>query len=469
MSLLCSPREKCGVFGIYSPQRSQDPQILKIGLIFLQHRGQESAGITVSDFERVMTVKGMGLVASVLEDISRIFPFRIGIGHTRYSTAGSSAPESAQPIVVKTKWGELSIVHNGNLVNFSELRQELMKNGHVFQSDADSEVFLHLMNISSSNDPVDALVDAISKVKGSFSVLIASRDFLMVARDRFGIRPLFYGRGPCGELAFSSETVSFDVIGYETVGEFPPGQIWVLQEGRFEKVQYAEPLKRFCSFEAVYFSRPDSLFKVGGGRVNFYTVRKEFGKRLAKEAPVDADVVVPLPDSGTPAAVGFSEISGIPLEMLLVRNRYSGRTFIQPTQVTRRIGVRIKFNPVSQEIKGKRVVLVDDSIVRGTTITQVVRMMRRAGAREVHVRVASPPVKFPCFYGIDMPTFEELVASGDSFVDVGADSLVYLSYEGFREVLLGLYGEYAFCDACFSGNYPVEVPAISFVERKKKD
>lgn len=456
--------EKCGVVGIQLFSDSfQDyiGHLVRLSLYALQHRGQESAGIAILKKTKDIYLKtGMGLVSEVLEGLS--FPAgNAAIGHVRYSTAGTSSLKSAQPLLVDTFWGQIAVSHNGNITNVAKIKEFLSSEGAVFSSDSDTEVVLHLLNRSRGMNFYEAVASACSSLKGSFSFVFLWKGGLIAARDYMGIRPLEVGRFQNGWVV-ASETHVFDTIGATPYGEVPPGTVAWFTPHEMKVLRYKKAKSSFCVFEYIYFARPDAVFR----NISVYEVRKRMGQLLARQAPVNADIVIPLPDSGVPAALGFAQELGIKLEMAMVRNRYIGRTFIQPFQKIRAAGVHIKFNPVKKVLSGKRVVVVDDSIVRGTTMKRVVENLRKSGAVEVHVRIASPPIKFPCFYGIDMPTFEELVASyketDEVCKEIGADSLHYLSIEN----LVKAVGREDLCLACLNGNYPEEVEDANIQRRR---
>ena len=447
--------EKCGVCGIYGHPEAAN--LTYLGLHALQHRGQESSGIVSSNRCDLFSHRAMGLVADIFDrDVLRKLPGDHAIGHNRYSTAGSSEIKNAQPFVVETGFGSIAVAHNGNLVNAVDIRQELEREGAIFQSTMDTEVIVHLMARSEQRDVAGRLIEALHRVKGSYSLLILSEDQLLAVRDPHGFRPLVLGRLR-DTVVIASETCALDLIGAKFAREVEPGELIVVdREGMRSHRPFSKVPCAHCVFELIYFSRPDSL--VFGRTV--HDVRKRLGRRLAEESSVLADVVVPVPDSGVPAALGFAEAAGIPFDFGLIRNHYVGRTFIEPRQSIRHFGVKLKLNPVRSVIEGKRVVVVDDSIVRGTTSRKIVKMLRAAGAAEVHMRVSSPPTTHPCYYGIDTPTRQELVAATHSLEEtrtyVTADSLAYLSLEGLRDVVLP--GQETFCYACFSGAYPVSFP-----------
>ncbi|HZI64901.1 MAG TPA: amidophosphoribosyltransferase [Thermoanaerobaculia bacterium] len=442
----------CGIFGV---ERHEDAANLTyLGLYALQHRGQESAGIVSWDSQQMRVERGMGHVADIFgpRTLARL-PGTRAIGHTRYSTAGKSVIANAQPIVVKTSMGPLGIVHNGNLVNAVELRQRLEREGAIFQTTSDTEVILHLMARNPQPSVVESLLAALGEVRGAYSLLLLAQDCLIAARDPHGFRPLLLGSFE-GAACFASETCAFDLLGAAWGRELEPGEVAVARGGALEvfRLPPAEHPAR-CVFEHVYFARPDS--RIFGDAVS--EARLKMGARLAREAPADADIVVPIPDSGLFAALGYSRESGLPLEFALIRNHYVGRTFIEPRSSIRHFGVKVKLNPIPELIAGRRVVLIDDSIVRGTTSPKIVKLVRDAGAAEVHMRISCPPTRWPCHYGIDMPTREELIASSHELEEirrlVGADSLAYLSLEGMLASVSGPPESY--CNACWTGEYRV--------------
>jgi len=446
--------DECGVFGIFGHPEAANMTYL--GLHALQHRGQESAGIVCSDGEQLYAHRAMGLVqdAFTQEQLGQL-PGRIAIGHVRYSTAGGSHIKNAQPIAVDYARGSLAVCHNGNLTNAEELRAELEARGSIFQSDSDTEVFVHLVAASKEIAVEDRIADALARVKGAYSLLFLAEEAIVAVRDPMGIRPLCLGLLPSKKDAhvIASEPCAFDLIGAEYVRDVEPGEMVIIDATGIRSVRPSAPApQRTCVFEYVYFARPDS--KLGGRSV--YDVRKSFGQTLAREHPVEADVVIPVPDSGVPSAIGYASERNVPFEMGLIRSHYVGRTFIEPQQSIRHFGVRLKLNPVEPVLRGKRVVVIDDSIVRGTTSRKIVKMVRDAGAREVHLRISSPPTQWPCYYGIDTPTRRELIASSHSVDEIAryvtADSLGYLSLEG---MLAAVGGEDAYCHACFSGQYAI--------------
>ncbi len=450
--------DECGVFGIYG--HADAANLTYLGLYALQHRGQESAGIASWNGSRVHVEKGMGYVADLFDE-SRLARLQgaSAVGHVRYSTAGESRLENAQPIVYNTNKGPLAIGHNGNLVNADELRRELEQEGSIFTTTSDTEVFLHLMARARTDDVVAALREALSRVRGAYSIVLLARDRVLAARDPQGIRPLTLGRlripGRPDAKVVASETCAFDLIDAEPLRDVEPGEIVVFDAGGTASASFAMGQRTaFCIFEHVYFSRPDST--VFGKSVA--DSRRGFGRRLAREHPVPADVVVPVPDSGMYAALGFAEESGIRYGMGLVRNHYVGRTFIEPKQSIRNFGVKVKLNPVKEIVNGKRVVLIDDSIVRGTTSKKIVKMLKQFGAKEVHMRISSPPTIGPCYYGIDTPQRRDLIASASSTEEIRqfieADSLGYLSEAG---MLNAVGNANSYCTACFSGRYPLPI------------
>ncbi len=450
-ALLDRPREECGVFAVSGIDNAAE--LVFLGLYALQHRGQESAGIySIDRAGRARVTKGLGLVSDVFDaERLRALPGGTSVGHVRYSTAGGSRRENAQPIVAKYANGSLAIAHNGNLTNALELKDHLVKEGALFQTSSDSEVIVHLMARSRHRDVEQQVDDALAHLEGAFSLVIAVGDALYAVRDPRGFRPLLLGRKDGGHV-LASESCAFDIVNAEYVRDVEPGELLRIRGGRVEKLRSLRAAPRIspCIFELVYFARPDS--RIWGASVD--GSRRAFGRQLAREHPVDADAVVAVPDSANSAALGYSEETGVPFELGLLRNHYVGRTFIRPSQADRDFGARIKYNPVREVLAGRRIVLVDDSIVRGTTSRSLVRFVRGAGAAEVHLRIASPPVRNPCFYGIDMPSREELMGFGHSVEEIreelGLDSLGYLSLEGMTRAVEE-FGP--FCDACFSGNY----------------
>jgi amidophosphoribosyltransferase len=460
------PRHSCGLFGIYGHPNAAD--LTYYGLYALQHRGQESAGITASDGVDLRTYKGMGLVGQVFDkDILRSLPGHLAIGHVRYSTTGSSTIKNAQPLAVDCACGQIAIGHNGNLTNAARLRAELEKMGSIFHTTVDSEIILHLLSRSPAGDRAHSLEAVMRRLEGAYSLVILGEDELIGIRDPYGIRPLVLGRLPAPKKephqdqaawVLASETCALDLIDAEYVREIMPGEIIAINRDGLRSVNpWADTTQRraFCIFEFVYFARPDSDMS----NKNVAQVRINLGRQLAREHPVSADLVIPVPDSGNWAAMGFAEQSGIAFGNAFVRNHYVGRTFLQPSQLIRDFSVRVKLNLIGEMVAGKRVVVVDDSIVRGTTARARIITLREAGAREVHVRVSCPPHKWPCPYGIDFPTRKELMAANNSQEQIrdflGADSLGYLSLDGM--IAATGVGANEFCTACYTGSYPSPV------------
>ncbi|WP_027717804.1 amidophosphoribosyltransferase [Desulfovirgula thermocuniculi] len=450
------PKESCGIFGVYAPGKDV-ARLTYYGLYALQHRGQESAGIAVGNGQRILLHKGMGLVAEVFRrrDLEELQGF-VAIGHVRYSTTGASSPLNAQPLVFRYAGGMLGLAHNGNLTNVAELRSRLFSTGSVFQSTTDSEVIVNLIARYGQSDLVGALMKCMIDLKGAYSLVILTEKRLMAVRDPFAFRPLCLGELPGGGYVVASESCALDTVGARWLRDVNPGEIVIIDEGGLTSLQGAiSPRRAHCIFEYIYFARPDST--MDGFNVN--RVRREMGRVLAQEYPVRADLVIPVPDSGTAAARGYAEAAGIPFEEGLMKNRYIGRTFIQPSQDLRDLGVRLKLNPIREVLAGKRVVMVDDSLVRGTTSSKLVAMMRDCGVAEVHLCLASPPVIRSCYYGIDTSDEAELIAAQKPPEEIrrliNADGLYYLSIEG----LLSVFGDkrHNFCTACFTGDYPVPV------------
>ncbi len=448
--------DECGVFGIHGDEEAS--HLTYLGLYALQHRGQESCGIVASNGKEHIAHRAMGLVADTfgVEILDRL-KGRHAIGHVRYSTAGGSMLRNAQPICANTDGGPVSIAHNGNLVNAGVIRRELEGRGAIFGSTSDSEVLLHLLARSRERHMEDRFIDAISRVKGAFSIVLLTDDALIAARDPHGFRPLSIGRKD-GAYVISSETCALDLIGATHERDVDPGEVVVIRRGRLRSIRpFARDAgEHFCIFEHIYFARPDSNL-IGH---NVYAYRKELGRLLSREHDVAADMVTPVLDSGSAAALGYAEEAGIPYETALIRNHYVSRSFIEPTQTIRDFKVRVKHNAIRGFLEGKRMVLVDDSIIRGTTLMKIVGMLRAAGAREVHVRISSPPTVGPCHYGIDTPNREELIAHDHTVEEIreriGADSLGYLSVEGLRQTAAKEL-KHGICDACFSNDYPVEI------------
>ena len=446
--------DECGIFGIYD--HTEAANLTYLGLYALQHRGQENAGIVSSDGKKLYAHRGNGIVADVFseEEIKRL-PGSSAIGHVRYSTSGDSDIRNAQPFVVEYSRGTIAAAHNGNLVNAQLLRDEFEAYGAIFQSSMDTEAIVHLIASCKDTSLVDRVIYALKRLRGSYSLLLLTENNIIAARDPNGFRPLSLGRLK-NSWVVASETCAFDLIEAEYVRDVEPGEIIVINREGFSSVKpFAKAPYTPCVFEFIYFARPDST--VFGE--NVYEVRKECGRVLSREHRVEADVVIPVPDSGVPAAIGYAQESGIPFELGLVRNHYVGRTFIEPKDSIRHFGVKIKLNAVRDVLKNKKVVVVDDSIVRGTTSRKIIKMIRDAGAKEVHLRISSPPTTCPCYYGIDTPSSEELIAANHSIEDISryvtSDTLGYLSVEGLYSAVGRK--DAGFCDACFTGRYPVDV------------
>lgn len=466
------PEEACGVFGVYAP-KAEVATLAYFGLYALQHRGQESAGIAAFDQGTVHTHKGMGLVSQVFtDDKLHELPGQLAVGHTRYSTTGSSHAVNAQPAIVPTRLGSLALAHNGNIVNVNSLREELLERDHDLVTTSDSELIAFALAeaVNDGMDWIEGTIAACKRCEGAFSLVIGTPSGVLATRDPHGIRPLVLGYigseapsisdagyGP-GKFVVASETCGLDIVGATYLRDVDPGELlWIDGEG-VKSVQWDMHTERkLCVFEMIYFARPDSVFH----GESLYSYRKRIGQRLAKEAPADVDLIMAVPDSGVPAAIGYSEQSGIPYAEGLIKNRYVGRTFIQPTQAMRETGIRMKLNPMRDVLEGKRILIVDDSIVRGTTSRKLVQMLYAAGATEVHMRISSPPVTHPCFYGIDTDNQDQLIAATKSVEEIeqqlGADSLAYLSWEGMLEETRAALG--SFCSACFTGDYPIDIPA----------
>ena len=446
--------DECGLFGVWNHPEAGN--VAYLGLYALQHRGQESAGIAASDGTTIHTEKAMGWVADVFgRERLRRRPGHRAMGHVRYSTAGSSNLKNAQPITATTVRGPIAIAHNGNLTNAETLRSEMERDGAIFQSNSDTEVILHLLARAPAGPLEEQITYALSRVKGAYSLLILTLDALYAIRDPYGFRPLTLGRLRDAHIV-ASETCALDLMEASFERDVEPGEVVVISDAGLRSLRPFPPAERLhCVFEYVYFARPDSIL---WGR-NVHTVRKAMGRQLAREYPVAADLVIPVPDSGNSAALGYSEEAGSPYELGLIRNHYVGRTFIEPKQGIRHFGVKVKLNPVREMLEGRRVVVVDDSIVRGTTSRKIVKMLRGACAREVHMRLSSPPIQWPCYYGIDTPTRRELIASSHTVEEIcrylAADSLGYLSLDGMLKATGGDPAH--FCNACFTGNYRVGI------------
>jgi amidophosphoribosyltransferase len=469
MAVLDKFREECGVVAIYGhPEAST---LAYLGLHALQHRGQESAGIAASDGSQIRVHRSMGLVGDIFTaPVLASLPGALAIGHTRYSTTGDSALLNAQPIRVDCNKGMIAVAHNGNLVNASDIRSRLEAEGSIFQTTSDTEVIVHLIAHSRELSMADAIADALRRIDGAFSLVVITRDRIFAARDPRGFRPLSLGRIPASgtrvndALALASESTAFDLLGANFERDVKPGELVVIGPEGLQSRFYAPAAPQSaCIFEHVYFSRPDSL--VFGRSVN--ESREALGRQLAREAPVDADIVCAVPDSGVPAAIGYAAESGLPFRVGLIRSHYVGRTFIEPEQRVRDFGVKLKLNPVRSVLDGKRVVLIDDSIVRGTTSRKIVRLVRNAGAREVHMRISCPPTISPCYYGVDTPSKRQLIAANKSVEEIrqfiGADSLAYVSMEGLKKAC-GEGEHTTYCTACYTGEYPTDFVAIDDIK-----
>jgi amidophosphoribosyltransferase len=460
--------EECGVFAIYGHPEAAN--LVYLGLHALQHRGQESAGIATSDGRKIFNYRKMGHVVDIFTPgVLNQLPGSLAIGHTRYSTAGDTIIQNAQPFSVACGKGHVAVAHNGNLTNAIELRRELEEDGSIFQGTSDTEVVLHLLARSRERTLAGALRDALLQIEGAFSLVFLAEDRIIVARDPRGFRPLAMGQLELSEgriaTVFASETCAFDLIGATYIGDVEPGEMVIVGHEGITRELYTTPeAPAHCAFEHVYFSRPDSI--VFGKSVA--QSRELMGRLLAREHPVEADIVVPVPDSGVGAAIGYAAESGIPYKQALIRNHYVGRTFIEPSQAIRDFGVRLKLNPVRHVLEGQRVILVDDSIVRGTTSRKIVRMIRDAGAREVHLRISCPPTISPCYYGVDTPSHRELIAANKTIQQiqehVEADSLAYLSIESLRKSVQD--SDHRFCYSCYTGNYPTLVQIDEIVLAK---
>ncbi|OYT20003.1 MAG: amidophosphoribosyltransferase [Nitrospira sp. UW-LDO-01] len=445
--------DECAVFGVYGHEEAAN--LTYLGLYALQHRGQEASGIVAGDGEQFCIQKGMGLVADIFhKSVLAKLPGHMAIGHNRYSTTGGNDLKNVQPLTVNFALGNLALAHNGNLINAQMLRHELEAYGAIFQSTSDSEVIIHLIAHSRAGSFLSRVVDALNQVRGAFSVVLMTDNGLIAARDPYGLRPLCIGRLRSSWVV-ASETCAFDLLDAEYIREVEPGELIVINDQGLESHHpFPKTSPAMCVFEYVYFARPDS--RIFGSEA-VYTTRKALGRQLAQEAWVPADIVIPVPDSGVPAALGYAEGAGVPFEAGLIRNHYVGRTFIEPEQSIRHFGVKVKLNAVSEVLEGKRVVVIDDSLVRGTTSRKIVKMIRQAGATEVHMRISSPPIISPCFYGIDTPTKKELIASDHSTEEIRkyitADSLAYLSLDGMLKSAPRSPDQY--CTACFTERYPI--------------
>ncbi|AZT90261.1 amidophosphoribosyltransferase [Caldicellulosiruptor changbaiensis] len=452
-------KDHCGIFGIYRTDKKQDSaKITYFGLYALQHRGQESSGIAVNDSGNIIYHKDNGLVNEVFNEVVlNHLKGHSAIGHVRYSTTGKSDRENAQPLVVKYRKGHMALAHNGNLVNAHIIREKLEQEGVIFQTTIDSEVIANLIsrNRINSENIEEAILKTMDEIKGAYSLLILTPNKLIAVRDPYGLRPLVMGKIN-NNICFASETCALDTVGAEYIRDVEPGEIVSVTKDGIKSIKYRQSFKHLCVFEFIYFARADSYLD----GISVYEIRKKLGKQLCKESYVECDIVIGVPDSGTTAAIGFAEEAKIPFSEGFIKNRYIGRTFIKPEQSQREIAVRLKLNPLKSNVTGKRVVLIDDSIVRGTTSRKIIKMLRDAGAREVHLRISSPPVLFPCYYGIDTPDRNELIAANYTPQEIakilGADSLEYLSLEGLNSVFDNKLQN--FCTACFSGKYVTELP-----------
>jgi amidophosphoribosyltransferase len=465
--------EECGVFGIFG--HAEASALTALGLHALQHRGQEAAGIVSFDAKHFYSHRALGLVGDNFNSAEVIGKLKghVAIGHNRYSTSGDTLLRNVQPLYGDFSFGGLAVAHNGNLTNAMTLRKQLIDIGCLFQSTSDTEVIIHLLALSKKTTVEDRLFDALMRVEGAYSLVVLSDETLIGVRDPFGVRPLVMGK--LGDaMILASETCALDIVGAEFVRDIEPGEIVIITKDGIRSLKpFAQTQNRFCIFEYVYFSRPDSSSE---GR-NVYEVRQRIGAQLSREAPVDADVVVPVPDSGIPGALGYAKASGIPFELGIIRNHYVGRTFIEPSDHVRHLGVKLKHNGNRAMIQGKRVILVDDSIVRGTTSKKIVNMVREAGATEVHMRIASPPTTHSCFYGVDTPTRDQLLAAQHNVASmaklIGADSLAFISLDGMYRAVANVSRNNnapQFCDACFSGEYPISLTdAENTINGSQKD
>lgn len=441
----------CAIVGIFDVKHAS--KIAYYALFAMQHRGQEATGISASDGKKIRTFKDNGLVTEVFNEQNLAFLHgNMAIGHNRYSTAGSDSVRDAQPVAASYKLGDISVVHNGNLINKHEVRSKLIEQGAIFQSSMDTENIIHLIARSQKSKLQDRIVEALHVIKGAYCLLIQSRSKMFAIRDRYGVRPLSIGKFKDGGYIVASETCALDLVDAEFVRDVRPGEMVIFEHGKetFESVQLFEPDPHVCAFEFIYFARPDSVIE---GK-NVYATRKKMGMKLAELSPVEADFVIPVPDSGVSAALGYAQQSGIPFEMAIVRNHYVGRTFIEPTQAVRDLKVKLKLSPIHKILEGKKIVVIDDSIVRGTTSRQIVKLLKRAGASEVHMRIASPTIEHPCLYGIDTPSYKELISANKNVEEVreyiGADSLAFLSIDALKE---SIGNDMNYSLVSFDGNY----------------
>ena len=460
------PKDECAIFGIYNSTEASN--FTYLGLYSMQHRGQESSGIVTSDGELLYRFAGMGLVANVFNQTNlKELKGKMAIGHNRYSTTGASFLKNAQPLRVESHLGAISLAHNGNLVNSYDIRRELELQGSIFQTTIDSEIIVHLMAKSKAGDILEAIFSALKKVQGAYSLLIMTNRYLIAVRDPNGFRPLVMGERPDGAIVFASETCAFDITDTKYIRDVEPGEMVVVDHfGVKSFYPFSKKPDSLCIFEFIYFSRPDSYIF----NESVYKIRKQLGVYLAKIQPVEADVIIPVPDSANVAALGYSESSGIPFAMGLIRSHYIGRTFIEPDQKIRDFGAKIKYNVVRDVINNKRVIIVDDSIMRGTTSRKIVKMIRNAGAKEIHMRISAPPTINPCYYGIDIPTHKELIAATHTIDEIKkylrVDSLAYLNLETMHNSAGQSADNSKYCDACFTGRYPV--PFTSSDSSKEK-
>ena len=441
----------CAIVGVFDVKHAS--KIAYYSLFSMQHRGQEATGISASDGKKIRTIKDSGLVTEVFNEEKLSFlNGDMAIGHNRYSTAGSDSVLDAQPVAASYKLGDISVVHNGNLINKQEVRSKLIEQGAIFQSSMDTENIIHLIARSQQGKLKDRVIEALQIIKGAYCLLIQSRSKMFAVRDRYGVRPLSIGKMKEGGYIVASETCALDLVDAEFIRDVRPGEMIIFQHGKesFESIQLFEPDPHICAFEFIYFARPDSVIE---GK-NVYAVRKKMGMKLAELSPVEADFVIPVPDSGVSAALGYAQQSGIPFEMGIVRNHYVGRTFIEPTQAVRDLKVKLKLSPIHKILEGKRVVVIDDSIVRGTTSRQIVKLLKRAGASEVHMRIAAPTIEHPCLYGIDTPSYKELISANKTVEEVreyiGADSLSFLSIDALKE---SIGNDMTYSLVSFDGNY----------------
>jgi amidophosphoribosyltransferase len=465
-------KEECGVFGIHGAPGAASHTAL--GLHALQHRGQEATGIVSYDGEHFYAHRGQGHVADNFgsESVMKKLPGHMAIGHNRYSTTGETALRNVQPLFADFEFGGFAVAHNGNLTNASTIRKQLVRRGCLFQSTTDTEVIIHLIAISLYSTVEERLIDALRQVEGAYSLVVLTKDAVIGVRDPLGFRPLVLGRTEGGAHMFASETCALDIVGAEFVRDVEPGEIVILDQSGLRSIKpFGKKVRRFCIFEHIYFARPDSIME----STSVYEVRKQIGRELARESHVEADVVIPVPDSGVPAALGYASEAKIPFELGIIRNHYVGRTFIEPTDTIRHLGVKLKHNANKAQIAGKRVILVDDSIVRGTTSTKIVEMVRSAGATEVHMRISSPPTTHSCFYGIDTPERSKLLAANHDVAGmaklIGVDSLAFISLDGlYRAVGEGGRDPKTrkFCDACFTGDYPLVLTDLEGDAGKKE-